>query len=163
MTPKSEEVMVRLSGPAKIGSKWRKAGDEIPVDPETAKQLRKSGLLDLEAPDLSDLATGMPGFDEAVGAAARDIARETVAAAVEKAMAEHRSDLAAARARAEEAEAEVRSLQARNNELELHVAELTAAATDASAKTGASDADPGTSETAQPVAVAGRKGAKPTG
>lgn len=118
------DVLVTLSGRAKIGGKWRQPGETLTVDHITAGQLEDAGALS-QPPRLdTEAVTGLPGFDEAVAAAARDIANAEVEAAVVAAMAEFDAEKAALRARAEEAETEMRSLQARNHELEAEIAEL---------------------------------------
>lgn len=118
------DVQIHLSRRAKIDGVWRQPGDQLQVDAVIAAQLEDAGALS-QPPRLdTDSVTGLPGFDEAVAAAARDIANTEVEAAVVSAMGEFNAEKAALRARIQEAEAEMRSLQARNHELEAEIAEL---------------------------------------
>lgn len=107
-----ERITVRLTGPAKIGRDWRKAGDTPSVTLDEARQLKEAGLL--EGDDLTaaaDLAPGMPGYDEAVHAMAKTLADAAVNAAVQKAEAQLIEERDAALERAELAEARVQELE----------------------------------------------------
>lgn len=118
-----ERISVRLSGPAKIGRGWHKAGDTPSVTLDEARQLKEAGLL--EGDDLTavaDLAPGMPGYDEAVHAMAKTLADAAVNAAVQKAEAQLIEDRDAAIDRAKAAEARVQALEDQIAGLEAKVA-----------------------------------------
>lgn len=82
-------ISVRLTGPAKIGAKWHKPGDDVAVDPDTARELARAGVIEGDGTTAAtELAPGMPGFDDAVAAMAKVLADAAVAAAVEASTAE---------------------------------------------------------------------------
>lgn len=115
-----ERISVRLTGPAKIGRDWLKAGDTPSVTLDEARQLKDAGLLAGEDhAAVADLAPGMPGFDEAVTAMSKTLADAAVNAAVQTAEAQliEERDAVVTRAKAadervQELEAEVEALKA---------------------------------------------------
>lgn len=105
-------ITVCLTGPAKIGWDWLKAGDTPSVTLDEARQLKEAGLLsgdDLTA--VADLAPGMPGYDEAVQAMAKTLADAAVNAAVQKAEVLLIEERDAALERANAADARVKELE----------------------------------------------------
>ena len=103
-----DRISVRLTGPAKIDGLWRRPGEDVPVTVDRARELAALGVIgEGESSALADLAPGMPGFDQAVAAMAKTLADAAVQAALEAAHSELIADRAAARVRAEDAEAEV--------------------------------------------------------
>ncbi|WP_028710407.1 hypothetical protein [Paracoccus pantotrophus] len=118
-----DRISVRLTGPAKIDGRWRKPGEDVAVTTDMARELVAAGVIaEGEAQAVSDLAPGMPGFDEAVHAMAKTLADAAVQAAVETATAELIADRDAYRARANDADAEVNRQAARILELEAELA-----------------------------------------
>ncbi|WP_347268175.1 hypothetical protein [Paracoccus sp. (in: a-proteobacteria)] len=123
-------ISVQLTGPAKIGGKWCKPGDHVEVAPEIARELATAGAVAKGVENVfaevapGDLASGMPGFDEAVAEQAKLLADAAVAAAVENAMTELTADRDAARTRAADAEAEVSRQYSQIMALEAEIAEL---------------------------------------
>lgn len=118
----SERIFVRLTGSAKIEGQWRKPGEDVAVTADLARELDAAGLI-VEDGGLSaaEIATGAPGFDEAVEAAARDIANAEIEAAVLAAMGEFEGEKNALIARAVEAEALRDLLQERVLELQAQI------------------------------------------
>jgi hypothetical protein len=105
-------ITVCLTGPAKIGRDWLKAGDTPSVTLDEARQLKEAGLLsgdDLTA--VADLAPGMPGYDEAVQAMAKTLADAAVNEAVQKAEVLLIEERDAALERANAADARVKDLE----------------------------------------------------
>lgn len=116
-------ISVRLTGPAKIGGKWWKPGDDVEVTPELSRELAAAGVIaEGDAQALAELAPGMPGYDQAVAAMAKTLADAAVQAAVDAATAELIADRDAYRARASDADAEVNRQAARILELEADLA-----------------------------------------
>lgn len=116
-------ISVRLTGPAKIEGKWRKPDEDVAVTPELARELAAAGVISKDPDtDPSDLASGLPGFDEAVTEQARLLADAAVVAAVDAATSELVADRDAARVRAADAEAEVNRQDARIMALEAELA-----------------------------------------
>lgn len=157
-------ISVRLTGPAKIGGKWRKPGEDVSVTPDLARELAAAGAIaDSDAQALADLAPGMPDYDHAVQAMAKVLAEAAVQAAVEATTAELIADRDAARARADEAETEVSRQLARIMRLEAEIADLSADRTQGGADVSTVDAvegeTPNTAPTAEPPAKNARKGA----
>lgn len=142
---------VRLTGPAKIGGRWRQPGDVVPVDAEVFSQLRAAGVI---APD-AELA-GVAGeagaevitltraeFDAQLAAAAKALADLALDAAIDAAIAEVVAERDAALTRAEAAEA--------------RVAEIAGAAAETPPRAAAQDAPPA-SDPAPPKRASGKKG-----
>lgn len=116
-----DRISVCLTGPAKIDGRWRKPGEDVAVTTDMVRELAAAGVIPAaDADAVADLASGMPGFDEAVRAAAKELAVD----AVEAATAELVAVRDAALARATEAEAQRDLLQARVTELQAEVAAL---------------------------------------
>lgn len=119
-------VKITLSGPAKVGGEWRKFGETLTVDADLAGQLENAGAL--AAPPVIP-QQGAADLARAVEAEAqRDVALARILELQDK-LVDLSDACGAARDRAAEAEAEVRSLQARNHELEAELAEVKAART----------------------------------
>lgn len=116
--------LVCLTGRAKIGGRWREVGEHVEVDQIVLADLAAAGVIDPAAMAPADLAPGMPGFDEAVAAMSKVLADAAVAAAVEAATSELTEERDFYRTGAENAQAELRSLQATNHELEAEIADL---------------------------------------
>lgn len=98
-----KRIAVNLTGPVKIDGKYRRPGDSVEVTMETARELEVAGVI---APigvgiSVAELATGAPGFDEAVHSAAKLLAEEAVAEAVNAATATLVEGLVASRAESE--------------------------------------------------------------
>lgn len=136
------DVRILLLSKAKIGGVWHQPGDELTVDHLLAAELEDAGALNGPPWVDADDASGLPGFDEAVATAAREIANAEVEAAVLAAMDEFEAEKKALRARIDEAESEVRSLQARNFELEAQIADLQSADTKAATEPEQDGSDP---------------------
>lgn len=142
-------IEVKIAEPVKLDGRWHRAGDTPEVDPATARLLDRGGFLSETPRDLAGFAGGLPEFEPGVavvGASVSDAearhADELSLARAQAAEASAQRDLlgervltlqaqvevlhedrAAARARADEADAEVRSLQARNHELEAQLSD----------------------------------------
>lgn len=119
-------VPVKLASRAKIGGRWREPGETLWVTPDDADDLKKAGAISGAPRVDSDTASGLPGFDEAVAAAARDLADSAVEEAVGAAMREFEGEKNALIARATEAETQRDQLQARVLELQDRLAALPA-------------------------------------
>lgn len=153
-----DRISVRLTGPAKIGAKWHKPGDEVPVDPETARDLAKAGVIDSDGGTAAaDLAPGMPGYDEAVAAMAKVLADAAVIAAVEAATVELIAERDAALDRLISADAEIVKARARIAELEAQIADTGAPSGGTSAVSEAA------SSSEEPAAPEAAKTAKKSG
>lgn len=149
-----DRISIRLTGPAKIDGKWRKAGEDVPVTSELVRELAAAGVIERgDDTATAELAPGMPGYDEAVATMAKTLADAAVEAAVEAALAEVVADRDAARIRANDAETALRRAEARVLELEaeLHDAQTAleavaanAAPEDTSQPPADADAGPGT-------------------
>lgn len=79
-----KRISVDLTGPAKIDGKYRRQGETVAVTLDTARELDAAGVI---APidwgvSVSELASGAPGFDQAVENAAKLLADAAIAEAV---------------------------------------------------------------------------------
>jgi hypothetical protein len=117
-----DRISVRLTGPAKIEGKWRKAGEEVAVSPDLALELAAAGVVDRDGQSAAEVAPGMPGYDEAVAAMAKTLAADAVQTAVDEALAEVIADRDAYRAQANDAAATVSRQSTRILELEAEAA-----------------------------------------
>lgn len=122
------KISVRLASRAKIDGRWRDPGQQVDVDLATAAQLEAARAIEPVDGAIAELVSGAPPFDQEVTAMAKILADAAVQAAVEAATAEIIADRDAARARAEDADAENRSHHARIYQLEAEIADLRAAA-----------------------------------
>ena len=119
-----DRISVRLIGPAKVGGRWCRSGEDVAVTQDQARELAALGVIsEGEGNLLAELAPGMPGFDQAVAAMAKTLADAAVHAALEAAHSELIADRDAARIRASDAEAEVGRQHARIMELEVELAD----------------------------------------
>lgn len=149
-------MSVRLAEPVKLGGSWHKPGDVVEVTPDMANFLRNHGGLSEDQGDLGEIATGMPGFDEAVAQTAQALAEAGIEAAVDVAMAKANEVMAAVEARAAEAEAQRDLLQDRVLELQAEIEQLIAGT--AAPETTTTDKTP--EEKAGPTPARSAKGAK---
>ena len=136
----ADKISVRLVSRAKVDGRWCEPGHEVHVDLATAAQLEAASAIQPVDGAIAELVSGAPTFDQEVAAMAKMLADAAVKAAVETATEELLADRDAARARLHEVEAENRSLQARNFELEAEIAELKTAAAAAPQDPPAADA-----------------------
>ena len=95
-----KRISVDLTGPAKIEGKYRRQGETVAVTLDTARELDAAGVI---APidwgvSVSELASGAPGFDAAVQDAAKLLAEDAIAAAVNVATAPLIEEVAGLRA-----------------------------------------------------------------
>ncbi len=161
-----EMIKVRLTGPAKVGARWLKPGDEE-VTAEEKADLVAAGLIepDEAAADVTGTQTmrsyTKAEWEAAVGAAARELGKafdaeiESLDAEVKAIMAQAEADVAAANARATSAEVERDGLTARIVELEGKLLIAQNARTPASAgDAGAADGNSSTSPPGGAVAPA---------
>ncbi|MFN3313278.1 MAG: hypothetical protein ACK46Q_07410 [Hyphomonas sp.] len=116
--------LVCLTGPAKIDGRWRGAGETVEVDHDILHDLTAAGAIDPKVTGVMELVPGGTGFDEAVNAMAKALADAAVAAAVEVATAKLTEERDFYRTSLENVEAQLRSAQASNNELEAEIADL---------------------------------------
>lgn len=119
-----ELVSVTLSGPAKVAGRWRRSGDVVEVSHTILRDLRAAGAVDGDDAMVADLASGLPGFDQAVAAQAQLVAEAIVDAAVGAALSEVVSERDNAIARASNAEATIGRQDTRIYELEARISEL---------------------------------------
>lgn len=139
----SDRISVRLTGPAKIEGQWRKPGEDVSVTVELARQLDAAGVIaEDHALAAEEIASGVPGFDEAVAAAARDIANAEIEAAVVAAMGEFEDEKNALIARAVEAEAQRDLLADRVLELQAQIPDADQAGNTEGGETGAAAGQP---------------------
>lgn len=115
--------LVCLTGRAKIGGRWREVGEHVEVDQIVLADLTAAGVIE-PGPVVMELVPGGTGFDEAVAAMSKVLADAAVAAAVEAATSELAEERDFYRTGAENTQAELRSLQATNHELEAEIADL---------------------------------------
>jgi len=117
-----QKLNVRLSGPAKVAGKWRKAGEIVDIDPRDADDLRAAGVLDGESvPAAAESEVSPALFDQAVHSKAKEIAEAIVEEAVDQAVTELTLARDEANARAVEAEAQRDLLQDRVLELQAQI------------------------------------------
>ncbi|MGD9864645.1 MAG: hypothetical protein AB7S99_15685 [Pseudodonghicola sp.] len=118
----NQKLNVRLSGPAKVAGKWRKAGETVDVDQRGVDDLRAAGVLEGDSvPAAAESEVGPALFDQAVQSKAKEIAEAIVEAAVDQAVTELTLARDEANARAAEAEAQRDLLQDRVLELQAQI------------------------------------------
>ncbi len=145
-----QKLNVRLSSPAKVAGKWRKAGETVEADPRTADDLRAAGVLEGDSIPAAESKVSPALFDQAVHSKAKEIAEAIVEAAVDQAVTELTLARDEANARAAEAEAQRDLLQDRVLELQ---AQIEATKTNTSSEAGDPPKTPA-SEEAKPAKTA---------
>ncbi|GAB1477761.1 hypothetical protein MASR2M74_03030 [Paracoccaceae bacterium] len=117
-------IKVRLSGPAKVGARWLKAGEEA-VTVEEKEALEAEGLIEAGSSMQVAAASTDSNFQAAVAAEARKIAGAAfdgelgrIEAKLKEIMTQAEAEVAAANVRAEAAEGERDALQSRVVDLE---------------------------------------------
>lgn len=116
-----QKLNVRLSSPAKVAGKWRKAGETVEADPRTADDLRAAGVLEGDSIPAAESKVSPALFDQAVHSKAKEIAEAIVEAAVDQAVTELTLARDEANARAAEAEAQRDLLQDHVLELQAQI------------------------------------------
>ncbi|PZO64598.1 MAG: hypothetical protein DI498_10955 [Paracoccus denitrificans] len=107
-------IAVRLMSPVKIDGKWHDADDEVAVPPEVARDLAKAGAVAFtDGAILTELAPGMPEYDNAVKDMAKTLADAAVQSAVDHATNALVVDRDAAQLKADDLENQNAQLQTR--------------------------------------------------